>query len=360
MIGKLLGKQIKMHYDIYLSEGSTQDEKDRSLADLSPLAERCEKLGVAAFPPLFADSNLSTVFDQLNLLEPDDPLRVIHNRLVTRYIEVYATASVSERLLAIPNFSEIAIPMIRAWSISGRHDQVAEFWTNSFGEIDFKEIDRSGELNKFIDLCSTTVSSLVQIGKRKEGETILNEALALCDTSLEERPWDWYSKESYCNLCFNSAATFKKIGEPESTKPLLHRAWSVRLRQYGKEQLLNKYQDLPLKGEVPTGASEEDREFFSRFSSGEGRTAKNAISRFTIPCDFSGTPYPFFVYVISGPRGYTELQDQFRWLKEFRGGEVPKEIRDSFLRLNNIASENNVDFRELCVYALGEANTPFK
>jgi hypothetical protein len=38
-----------------------------------------------------------------------------------------------------------------------------------------------------------------------------------------------------------------------------------------------------------------------------------------------------------------------------RGGKVPPDVRDSFRRLNEIAKENNVDFMELTVYALGTA-----
>jgi hypothetical protein len=79
------------------------------------------------------------------------------------------------------------------------------------------------------------------------------------------------------------------------------------------------------------------------------------MKRFTVPIEFAGKKYPYFVYVMSGPRGYAEVQDQFRWVEEMRGGKVPQDVRDSFRRLNEIAKENNVDFMELTVYALGTA-----
>ena len=66
--------------------------------------------------------------------------------------------------------------------------------------------------------------------------------------------------------------------------------------------------------------------------------------------------YPFNIYVIAGPNGYAEVQDQFRWVKEIRGCEVPKEVRDSFKRLAAIAAENHVSFMDLCLYALGTAS----
>jgi hypothetical protein len=124
----------------------------------------------------------------------------------------------------------------------------------------------------------------------------------------------------------------------------------VRLKQCGKEALLERYARLPLKGNVPLGATDDDRKFFEKFASGAD-PKESGMKRFTIPCDFAGTEYPFHVYVLTGPRGYAELQDQFRWVKEIRGGEVPARVRDSFLRLKQIAVENNVDFMDLCVYA---------
>jgi len=126
----------------------------------------------------------------------------------------------------------------------------------------------------------------------------------------------------------------------------------VRLKQYGKESLLDRYAELPLKGKVPPGATDADREFFERFAPGADKK-KSGMKRFTIPCDFAGKKYPFHVYILTGPRGYAELQDQFRWVAEIRGGEVPAEVRANFLRLNQIATENNVDFMELCVSELG-------
>jgi hypothetical protein len=163
----------------------------------------------------------------------------------------------------------------------------------------------------------------------------------------------------------------------------LLQGWTIRLRQFGKEDWLSRLTGrLPRKGQVPSGASDEERDFFERFavdkskddksksgssttgtttstSSGTAEVKKrdSGMKRFTVPIDFAGKKYPFFVYVMTGPRGYAEVQDQFRWVEEIRGGKVPQEVRDSFRRLNEIAKENNVDFMELTVYALGTATT---
>jgi hypothetical protein len=95
------------------------------------------------------------------------------------------------------------------------------------------------------------------------------------------------------------------------------------------------------------GADVSDREFFESFRS--TGTATGYMTRLTIPCDFAGVSFPFHVYVLRGPRGYVELQDQFRWVEEIRGGKVPAKIRSEFDRINQIATTNSVDFRRQCL-----------
>ncbi len=79
------------------------------------------------------------------------------------------------------------------------------------------------------------------------------------------------------------------------------------------------------------------------------------MKRFTIPCDFSGTKYPFHVYVGEPHPKRHPLQHQAWWLSTIRGGAIPQDVMDSFERLHKISIENNVSFEDLCVYALGTA-----
>lgn len=114
---------------------------------------------------------------------------------------------------------------------------------------------------------------------------------------------------------------------------------------------------------------------------GRSKTLRNLASsqtmkRFTVPTDFSGQKHPFHVYVLqyaSGPRcklqaepldprescaGYDGIDDQSLWVKQARGGDVPKDVIEAFRKLDTIARENNVSFPELTVYALGAASKP--
>ena len=79
------------------------------------------------------------------------------------------------------------------------------------------------------------------------------------------------------------------------------------------------------------------------------------MKRFTIPCQFGEIKSPFHVYVGQPALGCHPLKYQAAWLREERGGTVPKDVLDSFATLLAIAVENGVSFEDLCVYALGVA-----
>ena len=70
------------------------------------------------------------------------------------------------------------------------------------------------------------------------------------------------------------------------------------------------------------------------------------MKRFTVPCDFNGTKYPFHVYVGEPHPARHPLQHQAWWLSTIRGGTIPQEVMDSVERLHKIALENNVSIEE--------------
>ncbi len=80
------------------------------------------------------------------------------------------------------------------------------------------------------------------------------------------------------------------------------------------------------------------------------------MKKFTIPCDFSGTKYPMQIYIGNPNSKAHPLLYQAIWLRDTRNGTIPQEVMESFQKLQNIALENDVNFEELCMYALGDAN----
>lgn len=79
------------------------------------------------------------------------------------------------------------------------------------------------------------------------------------------------------------------------------------------------------------------------------------MKKFKIPCDFAGKKVPFDLYVGQNDEIRHPLHFQKIWLESERGGKIPLPVLDSFQKLSNIAVENNTDFEELTMYALGSA-----
>lgn len=88
------------------------------------------------------------------------------------------------------------------------------------------------------------------------------------------------------------------------------------------------------------------------------------MKKFTVPCIFGSQKAPFDVYIgDSGSSLLHPLHFQAAWLAEERGGEMPLEVMESFLKLRDLAVKNSVSLEDLAVYALnvasgGEATPP--
>jgi hypothetical protein len=74
-----------------------------------------------------------------------------------------------------------------------------------------------------------------------------------------------------------------------------------------------------------------------------------------IASDGSKVMYP--IYVGKPIKGVHPLEQQAAALRRERNLVIPQEIMDSFEKLANISLENEVDFAELVVYAMDEAQT---
>lgn len=79
------------------------------------------------------------------------------------------------------------------------------------------------------------------------------------------------------------------------------------------------------------------------------------MKRFSVPCQFGARRAPFNIYIGYPADGFHPLHFQHAWLQEERGGFIPPDVRESFAKLLTIARENNVNFEDLCVYAMGAA-----
>jgi hypothetical protein len=81
------------------------------------------------------------------------------------------------------------------------------------------------------------------------------------------------------------------------------------------------------------------------------------MKKFNIPCDFNGIKAPFTIYIGECEPRHHPIHFQADWLAKARGGVVPQEVMDSLSKLKTLSEKNNVSFEELCVYAIGAAQS---
>lgn len=353
-VGLVMAERIEPAFKSYADKDATEASKALALTTIRGTLSDFKALDLVAADAVLQNGDIKGAVDKLHEDGPTNPLLAVYGEMVERYINLYQQASLDTKATFAGSFAGFTADLVDKWFTDGKYDAISTFWKKNYQELPISTLT-AGEKNSLIRQLNRCVSSLLKTGDRKEGKQLLNDALALCDGILAEKPWDWYTKDAYSVLCFDSAAALSELGDTIPVQPLLRRGWSVIFKEHGKEDIMGRYTNLPLKGQVPDGATADDTAFFKKFAPGAPVKDSDEVM-FTIPVEFDGTKYPFKVYVISGQNGYAELQDQFRWLKEMRGLTIPTEVRDSFMRLNKIAVDNKVNFMDLCVYAMGTDN----
>jgi len=78
------------------------------------------------------------------------------------------------------------------------------------------------------------------------------------------------------------------------------------------------------------------------------------VKKFSVPCNFGGGKAPFTVYIGDPKPDSHPLHFQAEWLAKVRGGQIPPEVMESIAKLYDLAQKNNVNFEELCAYALSD------
>ena len=80
------------------------------------------------------------------------------------------------------------------------------------------------------------------------------------------------------------------------------------------------------------------------------------MKKFTLICDFQGGQRaPFDFYVGQPEPEHHPLHFQTTWLSSTRGGTAPADIMESLQKLYTLSRENNMNFEDLCEYAMSNA-----
>jgi TPR repeat protein len=350
--GVLAAQIIATAFGTYTADKATSTDRADALKKAQTAVGELGSIGASGLILALVDSQVQQAIERLTAMDSADPMRMVKNTMIERLITQFRTTDLTTRTSLLADFSKVVADTIQNLADAGEHQRVVDICKDTFKGIKITD-QTSGERDRMVKQLSTCVTSLYVTGYRDEAAKLADESFVLTDTILSERPWDWYLKDAVKNLGWSVGKSLAELGEQDKSQKYLQRAWNNVFMMFGRNDLIGKYPFLPLKGAMPNNVIAEDKAFFERFIED---SKSSGMKRFTIPIDFDGIKHPFYVYVVSGKQGYKELQDQFIWMKEYRGGQIPNEVANSFNRLNKIAVENNVDFLKLCVYAMGEAS----
>ncbi len=193
---------------------------------------------------------------------------------------------------------------------------------------------------------STAAESKESANEPDEAIRLYKLILKLAEPALEKAPWHWYLRTRVFGSYTQLSEIYRGQKDPKNEVLALRGTLRTWYETYSPVRA-----DKFLEPDRPLDANE------ARLIREEIDARGGSMKRFTVPCDFSGTKYPFHVYVTDLKWPKHPLEDQALWLKNVRGGVIPEEVMVSFGKLHKIAYENNVSLGNLCVYALGTAAT---
>lgn len=348
--GILAGRPLAEAIEAYAAAGGSTRERARALKRVESAAARLDRLSMEAHVGMLSDWRMRSAAEKLGA--DGDPVRVIHDRLVERAIELFRGAPGSRRQRSLASFTWAVTPMVIRWHEAGQASRIASMWNDCLSNVSWSELTW-GERDQLIRMLRACVLSLLKAGQRPEAEGQLDAAVELADSILAERPWDWYLKSNTISLCFDAAQAIHDLGDGVRAQRALSRAWQLQGERYGRPDLAARYAGrLPLRGAVPAGAGEADKKFFQLFDN-ETQKGERPLKKISVDVDFGGEIVPYNVYFIPGPNGYAEVLDQFRWVRDYRGGRIPDDTLGTFQQLHRRSIETRREFYDLCVERFG-------
>lgn len=354
--GILSAIEITEQLEQYASDSAQPKERELSLKSIKVAIQRVNDIEVTALITALGSFKVLPVISKLLTYDSSDPMRIILSDLLNYLAKRFRTSSLVTRAEFLQTLSLIIEPNVKNISDSERYVDFAHVCRDLYKGLDLTQ-RISGDQSPTVRVLRLCASSLFSAGYRDEATSLVGNASRMIQAILKERPWDWYVIDNSEGLYFDTGSSLHQLNDRERSQQYLSLAWNSSFTRFGRSDLIGRYTTLPIKGMQPPDVQEEDRAFFEGFAPGgkeKIRNDKYGITRFTLQADFDGTESPFHVYILGGTEGYKGLQDQFVWLKEYRGGKIPNAVQDSFRKLNKIAIDNAVDFRQLSVYAMGK------
>lgn len=221
------------------------------------------------------------------------------------------------------------------------------------------EYDGDGEVE--CSYYSRRIQLQINAGRLSDAEQTLSAMDRTCGAWARKYPWDFYVRSPMVSASFAIGQARYLAKRFAEAAPLLSYA-----SDWGNSEASFLLDDMYRYGRgLPADTVQADRL--------RGLATTQTTKRFTVPTNFDGVKFPFYIYITTYARtdctisdtpvdkpcvGFNGIDDQIQWVLKARGGEVPADVAESFRKLNDIATKNNVSFPALAVYALGLNDEP--
>jgi tetratricopeptide (TPR) repeat protein len=189
-------------------------------------------------------------------------------------------------------------------------------------------------------------------GRLAESVEALKQCIEIRRPAYEAAPWHWYLHDKLGGDYYDLADTHHLDGD--------HLNEVLALREYLK-LIIGPWWSTPIDADVdparPTDEPEAERlRALIKTAIGPGKKS------WTLMADFDGIKYPYSFDVTNVTWPKHPLEDQARWLKEVRGGTIPKAVMDSFEQMNKVAHDTKRTLYEVSneTYARTDNNKPFE
>lgn len=190
--------------------------------------------------------------------------------------------------------------------------------------------------------------ALVQGGKVQEAIESMSAAATRCEVWANTYDWDFLLRDSTSGLLDALAGALDNTDQPVAARALLARCWDS-----GLLKCQERYVAMLTSGRG--GPKDEKR---------AAEVAAYKWNRTRIPVQVraktapvGGRTYPVDIYIgeLFDKRRYKGIEDQVIFLLRNQGMVVSPDVRDSFLKLEDIARENKVSYPYMVIYALDAA-----
>jgi ferritin-like metal-binding protein YciE len=209
---------------------------------------------------------------------------------------------------------------------------------------DVKHADRESTepLEHYCSAERRHAEALLSTKRVEDALLVVRHAVPLCREWVARYDFDYYLRNSFAQLIVQQAKAELQNGETAAARETLKACVEADYRQCNEP-----YINVLENGQGGPIDQQRAREL---------RAIKTRVISFRVQVHSKRNPeatYPAYVHIgeISSKRRFRGLEDQALWFERNRGFVLPQDVQDSFLKLENIARENNLSFLDVVAFA---------